>query len=313
MSDQADSSPDTFDKITEEGRRVLDNAQEEAHGFNHSYIGTEHILLGLVREKDAVSARVLARFGIELQKVRSATEFIIGRGDRTIFGEIGYTPRAKKVIELALDEMRRMGNESISSEHILLGLVREGEGIAAGVLESMGVNLDSLRRTTLAELNPDNSAGSEVVDIKVEEVMGVIPHRYPMLLIDRVIKVENGRAATAIKNVTANEWYFEGHFPDRKVMPGVLIVEALAQTAAFAMLRGAEVAGKSPLFGSIEDMRFRRPVVPGDQLVLEFALEGSIRRNMGKGKVKATVGGKIAAMGTISFALIDLSAGTADA
>lgn len=311
MSDVADTAPALEGKFTEQGARILTNAQEEARRFNHNYIGTEHILLGLVQEQGAVSARVLARCGVELHKVRSAVEFIIGRGDRTVLGEIGYTPRAKKVVELALDEMRRMGNENIGTEHILLGLIREGEGIAAGVLESLGVNLDNLRIMTQAELNSVNKAGK--VDIPVEDIMKVIPHRPPMLLIDRVIAVENGVSATAIKNVTVNEWFFEGHFPDRKVMPGVLIVEALAQTAAFAMLRGVVAAGMSPLFGGIEDMRFRRPVVPGDQLVLEFTLEGSIRRNMGKGKVKATVGGKIVAMGVISFALVDLSAGTTDA
>lgn len=302
MSDEADSTPPIDDKLTEEGRRVLDKALEEAHRFNHSYIGTEHILLGLVGEGDAVSAKVLGRLGIELNKVRSATEFIIGRGDRTILGEIGYTPRGKKVIELALDEMRRMGNEKVGSEHLLLGLVREGEGIAAGVLESLGANLDVVRAMTLAELNSE----SNVVDIKVEEIMRVIPHRFPMLLIDRVVAVENGRSATAIKNVTVNEWFFEGHFPDMKVMPGVLIVEALAQTAAFAMLRGTDAGGRSPLFGGIEKMRFRRPVVPGDQLRLEFTLD-QVRGPVGKGQVRATVDGQVAAEGTISFALVQLS------
>ena len=92
---------DRFDKFTERARRVLTLAQEEAHRFNHNYIGTEHILLGLVREGDGVAAKVLANLGVELNKVRSAVEFIIGRGDRTVLGEIGLTPRAKKVIELA--------------------------------------------------------------------------------------------------------------------------------------------------------------------------------------------------------------------
>ena len=111
--------------------------------FNHNYIGTEHILLGLVREGDGVAAKVLSNLGVELNKVRSAVEFIIGRGDRTVLGEIGLTPRAKKVIELAVDEARRLGHSYIGTEHLLLGLVREGEGIAAGVLESLGVNLSS--------------------------------------------------------------------------------------------------------------------------------------------------------------------------
>src|SRR5438552_7097987 len=92
-----------------------------------------------------MAAKVLANLGVELNKVRSAVEFIIGRGDRAVMGEIGLTPRAKKVIELAVDEARRLGHHYIGTEHLLLGLVREGEGIAAGVLESLGVSLDKVR------------------------------------------------------------------------------------------------------------------------------------------------------------------------
>ncbi len=136
---------DRFDKFTERARRVLTLAQEEALRFNHNYIGTEHLLLGLVREGDGVAAKVLSNLGVELNKVRSAVEFIIGRGDRAVTGEIGLTPRAKKVIELAVDEARRLGHHYIGTEHLLLGLVREGEGIAAGVLESLGISLDKVR------------------------------------------------------------------------------------------------------------------------------------------------------------------------
>jgi ATP-dependent Clp protease ATP-binding subunit ClpC len=134
-----------FDKFTERARKVLTLAQEEAQRFNHNYIGTEHLLLGLVREGDGVAARVLSNMGVQLPKVRSAVEFIIGRGETMVMGEIGLTPRAKKVIELAVDEARRLNHPYIGTEHLLLGLVREGEGIAAGVLESLGVNLEKVR------------------------------------------------------------------------------------------------------------------------------------------------------------------------
>ena len=134
-----------FEKFSERARRVLSLAQEEAQRFNHNYIGTEHILLGLVRETDGIAARVLSNLGVELHKVRSAVEFIIGRGERTAPGEIGLTPRAKKVIELAVDEARRLNHHYIGTEHLLIGLMREGEGVAAGVLESLGVNLDKVR------------------------------------------------------------------------------------------------------------------------------------------------------------------------
>ncbi|MBI3953531.1 MAG: AAA family ATPase, partial [Chloroflexi bacterium] len=134
-----------FDKFTERARRVLTLAQEEAQRFNHNYIGTEHILLGLVREGDGVAAKVLASLGVDLSKVRSAIEFIIGKGEKQVSGEVGLTPRAKRVIELAVDEARRLNHHYIGTEHLLLGLLREGEGVAAGVMESLGVNLEKVR------------------------------------------------------------------------------------------------------------------------------------------------------------------------
>ena len=136
---------DRFDKFTERARRVLTLAQEEAQRFNHNYIGTEHLLLGLISENDGVAGQVFGNLKIDVNKVRSAIEFIIGRGERPNANEIGLTPRAKKVIELAVYEARRLGHSYIGTEHLLLGLVREGEGIASGVLESLGVNLDNVR------------------------------------------------------------------------------------------------------------------------------------------------------------------------
>ncbi len=134
-----------FEKFSERARQVLKLAQEEAQHFNHSYIGTEHILLGLVREEEGVAAKVLANLGVGLSKVRQAVEFIIGRGERPGTGEIGLTPRAKRVIELAIDEARHLGHSYIGTEHLLLGLLREGEGIAANVLDSLGITLDRAR------------------------------------------------------------------------------------------------------------------------------------------------------------------------
>jgi ATP-dependent Clp protease ATP-binding subunit ClpC len=151
------SGSNSFDRFTERARKVLTLAQEEAQRFNHNYIGTEHLLLGLVREGEGVAAKVLSNLGIELTKVRSAVEFIIGRGERTVQGEIGLTPRAKKVIELAVDEARRLGHHYIGTEHLLLGLIREGEGIAAGVLESLGVNLEKVRSEVIKVLTQTGS------------------------------------------------------------------------------------------------------------------------------------------------------------
>ena len=151
-----------FEKFSERARRVLSLAQEEAQRFNHNYIGTEHILLGLVRETEGVAARVLSGLGVDLSKVRSAVEFIIGRGEKPAQGEIGLTPRAKKVVELAVDEARRMNHTYIGTEHLLIGLLREGEGVAAGVLESLGVTLEKVRTETHRILsNSSTGSGSQ--------------------------------------------------------------------------------------------------------------------------------------------------------
>ncbi len=111
--------------------------------------------------------------------------------------------------------------------------------------------------------------------LEADQIEAIIPHRYPFLLVDRIIELEPGKSAVGIKNVTANEWFFQGHFPGKKIMPGVLVVEAMAQVAAVALMQGlvdagGDTGGKLPLFGGIESMRFRKPVAPGDQLRMEF-------------------------------------------
>jgi hypothetical protein len=141
-----------FEQFTERARRVLSHAQEEAQRFNHNYIGTEHLLLGLLRDPDSLATKVLGDMGVRLEDARRAVEHIIGRGDRSVLGEIALTPRSKMVIELAVDEARRLDHHYVGTEHLLLGLVREGEGIAAGVLESLGVTLDRARANTLRRL-----------------------------------------------------------------------------------------------------------------------------------------------------------------
>ena len=157
-----------FDKFTEKARKVLTLAQEEAQRFNHNYIGTEHLLLGLISENDGVAAQVFGNLNIEINKVRSAIEFIIGRGERPNANEIGLTPRAKKVIELAVDEARKLGHSYIGTEHLLLGLVREGEGIASGVLESLGVNLDNVRNELSSLLEKTETTESKTTQRKMK-------------------------------------------------------------------------------------------------------------------------------------------------
>lgn len=139
-----------FDHFDEQARKVLSLAQEEAQRFQHNYIGTEHLLLGLVRGgNDTTAGRVLYGLGVDLNMVRNSVETIIGRGDRIVLGEIGLTPRAKKVIEFAVEEARQLQHDRVGTEHLLLGLIREGQGIAAGVLESLGVKLENARKAVL--------------------------------------------------------------------------------------------------------------------------------------------------------------------
>jgi ATP-dependent Clp protease ATP-binding subunit ClpA len=144
---------DRFNRLTERARKVMQFAQEEAQRFQHNYIGTEHLLLGLVREDEGVATKVLKSFDVDTEKVRQAVEHIIGRGDHPVSGEVGLTPRAKKVIELAVDEAHSLNHHFIGTEHLLLGLLREGQGIAAGVLESLGLSLQEVRARTIQVLH----------------------------------------------------------------------------------------------------------------------------------------------------------------
>jgi 3-hydroxyacyl-[acyl-carrier-protein] dehydratase len=143
-----------------------------------------------------------------------------------------------------------------------------------------------------------------VMPMDAAAIQRVIPHRYPFLLIDRVLELEPGKRIVGLKNVTANEEFFQGHFPDRPIMPGVLIVEALAQAGAVLALSQPEDRGKLPLFAGINNFRFRRPVVPGDQLRLE--VEFTMRRGpIGRGQARATVDGLVAAEGELTFAITE--------
>jgi len=135
-----------------------------------------------------------------------------------------------------------------------------------------------------------------------EEIEAILPHRPPFLLIDEVVELEPGERVVARKTVRPDEWYLAGHFPGRPVMPGVLIVEAMAQTGAVAVLSEEENRGRMALFAGIDDVRFKRIVEPGDELQLECTLD-QVRGPIGKGKARATVDGQLAARGTLTFAL----------
>jgi len=133
-------------------------------------------------------------------------------------------------------------------------------------------------------------------------IEAILPHREPFLLIDEVLELEPGERVVALKRVREDEWYLRGHFPGRPIMPGVLIVEAMAQTGAIAVLSEEENRGRIALFAGIDDTRFKRIVEPGDELQLECTLE-QVRGAIGKGRARATVDGQLAARGTLTFAV----------
>jgi ATP-dependent Clp protease ATP-binding subunit ClpC len=143
---------DRFDKFTQRARNVLARARQEAQRLAHPYIGTEHLLLGLVREDEGMAGQVLKSLGVELDQVRQAVEARIGRGDRVVQGEIGLTPRAKRVVELAVEEARSLDHHYIGTEHLLLGMLREGDGVGAVVLTRFGLSLEQVRAKTLERL-----------------------------------------------------------------------------------------------------------------------------------------------------------------
>ncbi|HSF86919.1 MAG TPA: Clp protease N-terminal domain-containing protein, partial [Acidimicrobiia bacterium] len=142
-----------FERFTDRARRVVVLAQEEARLLNHNYIGTEHILLGLIHEGEGVAAKALESLGISLEAVRSQVVEIIGQGSQAPSGHIPFTPRAKKVLELSLREALQLGHNYIGTEHILLGLIREGEGVAAQVLQKLGADLHKVRQTVIQLLS----------------------------------------------------------------------------------------------------------------------------------------------------------------
>ncbi|HET7719129.1 MAG TPA: Clp protease N-terminal domain-containing protein, partial [Acidimicrobiales bacterium] len=166
-----------FERFTDRARRVVVLAQEEARLLNHNYIGTEHILLGLIHEGEGVAAKALERLGISLEAVRDRVQGIIGEGGGAPMGHIPFTPRAKKVLELSLREALQLGHNYIGTEHILLGLIREGEGVGAQVLITMGADLASVRQAVIQLLGGVTGGGRR--GVRFEPPMGMIPHQTP--------------------------------------------------------------------------------------------------------------------------------------
>ncbi|MGI5998852.1 MAG: 3-hydroxyacyl-ACP dehydratase FabZ [Lutispora sp.] len=139
--------------------------------------------------------------------------------------------------------------------------------------------------------------------LDAKEIQNIIPHRYPFLLVDKILEIEEGRRAVGIKNVTVNEPFFQGHFPGNPIMPGVLIVEAMAQVGAVSILAMEEYKGKLAVFTGIDKLRFKKQVVPGDTLRMEVTML-AMKRGIGKAKAEAYVGEQLAVSGELMFAIV---------
>jgi ATP-dependent Clp protease ATP-binding subunit ClpA len=163
-----------FERFTDRARRVVVLAQEESRMLNHNYIGTEHILLGLVHEGDGVAAMALSELDISLGAVREQVEEIVGPGDSAPTGHIPFTPRAKKVLELSLREALQLGHNYIGTEHILLGLIREGEGVAAQVLTALGADLERVRQTVIRLLSSSVGRKEATTGTQVDDPLSAI-------------------------------------------------------------------------------------------------------------------------------------------
>jgi ATP-dependent Clp protease ATP-binding subunit ClpC len=178
-----------FERFTERARQVVLLAQDEARGLKHNYIGTEHILLGLLREEEGVAARVLESLDITVEQVRARVAATVGQGDEVTTGQIPFTPRAKKVLELALQEGLSLGHNYIGTEHVLLGLVRENDGVAARILLEFDAHDETIRNEVIRMLSgpgrsdpASRAASREVQSARLIARIQEAPDRKPLIL-----------------------------------------------------------------------------------------------------------------------------------
>jgi ATP-dependent Clp protease ATP-binding subunit ClpC len=198
-----------FERFTERARQVVVLAQEEARGLGHGYIGTEHILLGLLREMEGLAARVLESLDVKLEDVRAEVAGIVGPGDEATTGQIPFTPRAKKVLELSLREALALGHDYIGTEHVLLGIVREGRGVAVRILDELGAPGERVREEVLRTLGgvPGVEAGARPVGLR---------RRRRRRLAYRVLVVESAAGVTEelLAPLGAEGWRLAAALPD---------------------------------------------------------------------------------------------------
>jgi len=242
-----------FERFTERARKVVVLAQEEAVRFGHSYIGTEHLLLGLIREDEGVAARALGSLNVTLSKVREQVESIVGYGEEKMGGQAPFTPRSKRHLEFALREALRLGHNYIGTEHILLGLVSENEGNAARVLSNLGVNPDKVRREVVRVLSGGQEAVAGSIDRSADTRSTVFRARVEGLVVEAHCGVtDEERAQLQSLRVDLDYSYGAGEGDDLSgtVDYGAIIedIAGLVEREEFRLLEtGARMVGEHVL------------------------------------------------------------------
>lgn len=251
-------SGERFDRFTEQAKQVLSFAQEEAQRYQHHLIGTEHLLLGLLRDEEGLPAKGLYNLGVDLNRVRQAVEFIIGRGNRVSQGEVELTPRIKKVLALSVDEARRLNHPYVGTEHLLLGLVREGDGIAAGVLSSMGVDLQRVRAEILRLLSPPEESfpytGLPTL-INLSRLQGLLSIDYPLSQdCISILNFANSEAQRLRHKQIGPEHLLLGILHDKHSMAAHVLLEAGATPAEIYRQLAALIPQEEAQLDTIRDL-----------------------------------------------------------
>ncbi|HOD39812.1 MAG: UDP-3-O-(3-hydroxymyristoyl) N-acetylglucosamine deacetylase [bacterium ADurb.Bin243] len=268
--------------------------------YDNPVIGTQYAQFEINEatfKKEVMSARTFG-FTQEVEELRK--QGLALGGDLTNAIVVGENGILNETLRYE-DEFVRHKILDLVGDLFLTGLSLKGHFVAIKSGHALNVKLASLIKKKFME---QKQAAKSPSTLNIMQIIKILPHRYPFLLVDKITEIRDGKGAVGVKNVTINEHFFTGHFPAQPVMPGVLIVEALAQVAGVFMLSKKENRGKLPYFTGIDNFRFRKPVLPGDILVLEIEV-GKIKGNIGKVAGKVTVDGKLVAGGELMFSLVD--------
>jgi len=269
--------------------------------YDNPVIGTQYAQFEINEQtfrKEIVSARTFG-FTQEVEDLRKQGLALGGDlSNAIVIGEKGILNENLRFE----DEFVRHKILDLVGDLFLTGLSIKGHFIAIKSGHALNVKLAKIIKKKYIEQK--NSITKNQTALNIKQILKILPHRYPFLLVDKITEIRDGKGAVGVKNVTINEHFFTGHFPMQQVMPGVLIVEALAQVAGVLMLSKKENLGKLPYFIGIDNFRFRKPVIPGDILILEIEV-GKIKGNFGKVAGKVKVDDKLVAEGELMFSLVD--------